>query len=174
MSYLLQFPQHNSSRQVQDRLPHFCLPLVAIATLYLAYHGLSKPSNASQISINNERQIAWQPDTAYMTAAAANVTRFKRTWLSKMVPKMQVTGSLPNYGLTPADWQLFKPVITCPKQRPLKHYGGDGDGSKYLCDVGSKAKPALRSNCVIYSMGSRGGSSRSQCKQLSSSSRSHV
>ncbi|WIA28055.1 hypothetical protein OEZ86_010640 [Tetradesmus obliquus] len=73
-----------------------------------------------------------------------------------MVPHFakQNNASLPGYGLTDKDWQLFRPFISCPPNRPLTKYAGEEDGSKYLCAVHQAGQ--LRKDCIIYSLGSNG------------------
>ncbi|WIA07989.1 hypothetical protein OEZ85_007461 [Tetradesmus obliquus] len=73
-----------------------------------------------------------------------------------MVPHFakQNNASLPGYGLTDKDWQLFRPFISCPPNRPLTKYAGEEDGSKFLCAVHQAGQ--LRKDCIIYSLGSNG------------------
>ncbi|KAF6259117.1 methyltransferase domain-containing protein [Scenedesmus sp. NREL 46B-D3] len=92
---------------------------------------------------------------SYVVAAAANISRFKQQLLAGMVPYFaRQNTSLPGYGLEEEDWQLFKPIISCPSNRPLTKYAGEEDGSKFLCQVDRPGQ--LRRDCIIYSLGSNG------------------
>lgn len=48
-------------------------------------------------------------------------------------------------------FSLFRPFVGCPPGMPLKRWGLEGDGGKWLCGI-----EALTSGCVILSLGSNG------------------
>lgn len=90
-------------------------------------------------STHGSAHIVWKRQ------ALANLTSYKSTLLSRMVPL---------WGKKEF-WSVHRPIVTCPPGRPLTRYGGNGDGSKLLC----KLTDALQGGgCVIYSLGSNGTS----------------
>ncbi|KAF8055946.1 ARMC8 [Scenedesmus sp. PABB004] len=85
------------------------------------------------------------------SAAAANLTRFANGLLGQLSLSFHIPSES---GFRAADWKVFAPTVACPPDRPLKLYGGAGDGGKALCSLESFRGSA--GDCVIYSMGSNG------------------
>lgn len=63
-------------------------------------------------------------------------------------------------GFDGTDWSYFQPFITCPPDRPMKRYGGGGDGGKILCSLDTSLQST--GSCVVYSLGSNVSAGESQ------------
>jgi hypothetical protein len=111
-------------------------------------------SSQNSIICHTQAIVKFAPAVAqsageWQLAAVRNFTEYQDAVLS-----MAVNQGLRKPFNHKSDWPLFKPIITCPPERPLARYPDvPGDGPKFLCSLKGHV---LHDGCVIYSLGSNG------------------
>jgi hypothetical protein len=89
----------------------------------------------------------------FLESASANLSEWRERIFTNTISLQSATERREMNRLQPQGYSrfnLFNPIVQCPKGEPLELFGGNDDGAKFLC-------PSLLNNpaCVVYSLGSQ-------------------